>query len=178
MAMAAKKPKTPKASKAPKAPKANKSAGRRAVIQRGNSAKPGPDDVGKKPRGRPFAPGNPHAFQPGDPRINRNGRPKSHDELRALIQDLASDVDIDGRSRIETMLLSMFNSSQPADKANILEHGWGKVPQAHKIGGDKDNPLVIESADKERASKELDEWRKQKIAELSGLNVVPTPPTS
>lgn len=150
----------------------------RGVIQRGSSAKVGPNDVGKKPRGRPFEPGNPHAFQPGDPRINRNGRPKSHDELRALIQDLASDVDVAGRSRIEIMLLDMFTSSQPADRANILEHGWGKVPQAHKIGGDKDNPLVIESADKEQASKELDEWRKQKIAELSGLNVVPTPPTS
>lgn len=142
----------------------------RADIQRDNSA--------KKKRGKPFEKGNPHAFQPGDPRINRNGRPKSHDELRALIQSLAAEADEDGVTRIERMLVWMFGSAQPADRANLLEHGWGKVPQAHTVGGDKDNPVVVQSSDLAQAESELTEWRKQMTAQLSGLNVVPIPDTS
>lgn len=133
---------------------------------------------GKRANKTSFKPGNPHAFKPGDPRINRNGRPRSHDELRALIQDLAAEPDpAGGLTRIEAMLLGMFTSSQPADRANLLEHGWGKVPQAHKIGGDQDNPILV-AADLAQAEQELNAWRKKMTEQLSGLNVVPIPDTS
>lgn len=142
----------------------------RAVIQRDNSA---------KKRGKPFEKGNPHAFQPGDSRINRNGRPKSHDELRELIQSLAGEIVLDGSmTRIEKMLMEMFTSANASDRANILEHGWGKVPQAHTVGGDKNNPIVVKTDDLHRAEQELNEWRKKMNAQLNGLNVVPTPDTS
>ena len=35
-------------------------------------------------------------FVKGDPRINRNGRPKSFDALRALAQEIAHEVENDG----------------------------------------------------------------------------------
>jgi len=94
--------------------------------QRGSSAK-------ARPRGKSFKPGNPHAFKPGDPRINRNGRPKDHAELRALIQELAGEeVAVKGQTftRLEHLLLSMFRSRSPADRQNVLEHGYGRVPHA------------------------------------------------
>lgn len=133
---------------------------------------------GRKANKTSFKPGNPHAFKPGDPRINRNGRPKSHDELRELIQSLAAEADEDGVTRIERMLVWMFGSAQPADRAQLLEHGWGKVPQAHTVGGDKNNPIVVQAGDLQQAEAELTEWRRKMNEQLSGLNVVPTPDTS
>ena len=149
-----------------------KPAKRAAAKQRLNSGS------GRKANKTSFKPGNPHAFKPGDPRINRNGRPKSHDELRELIQSLAAEPTDDGLTRIEQMLLTMFTSSQPADRSNLLDHGWGKVPQAHTIGGDKNNPILVKTDDLQQAEAELTEWRKKMNEQLSGLNVVPTPDTS
>lgn len=157
-----------------------------AVKQRQNSGKRKKATPRAPPRAATrtaFGPGNPHAFKPGDPRINRNGRPRDHNQLRELIQQLAGEPSADVKqTRIEAMLLGMFDSSQPADRSNLLEHGWGKVPQAHKIGGDRDNPLVITGDDTKRAEAELTKWRKkmaeQITGQLSGLNVVPTPDIS
>ncbi len=89
-------------------------------------------NVKRKHGGKPFAKGNTIGFKPGDPRINRNGRPKDHAELRALIQALASeDVTVKGQTltRLEHLLIGMFKSRSPADRQNVLEHGYGKVPQ-------------------------------------------------
>lgn len=70
-------------------------------------------------------------FVKGDPRINRMGRPKTHDELRALIQDIAADPV--GREekmiRLELQIRGMMAGKNAADHIAILEHGWGKVPQ-------------------------------------------------
>jgi cytosine/adenosine deaminase-related metal-dependent hydrolase len=144
------------------------------AIQRKNNARHGK----AKPRGKPFPKNNAAGFKSNPQNINRNGRPKSHDELRALIQELAAEQMESGTTRITEMLLGMFASAQPADRSNILEHGWGKVPQAHKIGGDRDNPILIKTDDIQQAEAELNEWRKKMTEQLSGLNVVPTPDTS
>lgn len=76
-----------------------------------------------KPRGKPFA--------KGDTRINRHGRPKNHDELRALIQRVAGES-MENKpewTRIEVMIRQMLISHSPADRVQLLEHGFGKVPQ-------------------------------------------------
>jgi hypothetical protein len=144
------------------------------AIQRKSNAKRGK----AKPRGKPFANGNTAGFKSNPQNINRNGRPKSHDELRELIQQLAAEADEDGVTRIESLLIAMFSSAQPADRTNLLEHGWGKVPQDHRVGGDRNNPIIVKTDDLQQAEAELTEWRKKMSEQLSGLNVVPTPDTS
>jgi hypothetical protein len=62
---------------------------------------------------------------------NPKGRPKTHDELRELIQAISSEPVLDKSKykRLETMLRSMFASKSAVDHIAVLEHGWGKVPQ-------------------------------------------------
>lgn len=148
-----------------------KKAKKAVVKQRQNNSK-------RKANRTSFKAGNAVGFKSNPQNINRNGRPKSHDELRELIQSLAAEPTDDGLTRIEQMLLTMFTSSQPADRSNLLDHGWGKVPQAHTIGGDKNNPILVKTDDLQQAEAELTEWRKKMNEQLSGLNVVPTPDTS
>lgn len=74
----------------------------RAVKQRGNSAKA----VAKRPS---FKPGNEHAFKPGDPRINRAGRPKSltlSEAYRRMLGTVDPD-DPEGRTHAEVIAESM-----------------------------------------------------------------------
>ncbi len=77
-----------------------------------------------------FQPGNPYRLKPGfDPRRNLNGRPKDHDELQALIREIAAQV-VDpenGLTILQNMILSMIQRGDSRDHANVLEHGWGKV---------------------------------------------------
>lgn len=148
-----------------------KKAKKAVVKQRQNNSK-------RKANRTSFKAGNAVGFKSNPQNINRNGRPKSHDELRELIQSLAAEADEDGVTRIERMLVWMFGSAQPADRAQLLEHGWGKVPQAHTVGGDKNNPIVVQAGDLQQAEAELIEWRRKMTEQLSGLNVVPTPDTS
>lgn len=91
----------------------------------------------------------PGTFVKGDPRINRHGRPKNHDQLRALIQRIAGEA-VDGKpewSQIELMLRAMMKSKQAQDRKEIIEHGWGKVPQQLDINvKDVDNAIERELA--------------------------------
>lgn len=66
-------------------------------------------------------------FVKGDKRINRKGRPKSFDKLRALVQEIAGET-VEGEevTRIQTMIKRMLDSAQPADRATVLAYGWGK----------------------------------------------------
>jgi len=74
-------------------------------------------------------------FVKGDPRINRLGRPKTFDQIRDLVQDIAADMvePQQGWSRIEVMLRQMFISKSAQDRQNILEYGWGAVPKAIQL---------------------------------------------
>lgn len=80
-----------------------------------------------KKQSKPHGKGRP--FVKGDPRINRLGRPKSHDQLRELIQTIATEAREGGETRIMDKLRRMFESKDPRDSSQLLEHGWGKVPQ-------------------------------------------------
>lgn len=76
-------------------------------------------------------------FVKGDPRINRNGRPKAFDALRvralALAEEIAKDKDgdpviIDGRevTVVEMILRQMIRDQR--QRAEFLEIAFGKVP--------------------------------------------------
>lgn len=65
-------------------------------------------------------------FVKGDPRINRKGRPKSFDQLRDLMQEIANEK-IDGDStRLYEIVLAM--SSDKRLMKDFLEFAYGKVP--------------------------------------------------
>ena len=77
-------------------------------------------------------------FVKGDPRINRNGRPKSFDALRTLAQQIAhetakaggADVVIDGHkvTVTEAVLRQWFQSKDFQKQRAAMEIAFGKVP--------------------------------------------------
>ena len=94
------------------------------------------------PKGRPF--------QKGDARINRKGRPKSFDGLRALTQMILHEKvkSKDGSivmSRLEIILREMAASKDPRQKQWLVEVGFGKVPQ--KVDVDAVVEYIVETPD-------------------------------
>ena len=94
-------------------------------------------------------------FVKGDPRINRNGRPKSFDALRALAQDIAHEkakaggnaVVIDGHSVTvaEAILRQWAQSKNPTLQRQFIEVAFGKVPQAVEITGKDGGPIITKA---------------------------------
>lgn len=92
-------------------------------------------------------------FQPGDPRINRKGRPKTADALKALILSVLDEpayvddkpVIIAGHhaTRGEMMLREMINSRKPQDRQQILDRAYGKVPNNVNLGGPDGGQLTV-----------------------------------
>lgn len=84
-------------------------------------------------------------FVKGDPRINRNGRPKSFDKLRKLAQQLAHEdaldargkpLIIDGQKQTQiTMLLRQMIRENPV---KFLEYAFGKPKDEITISGNID----------------------------------------
>lgn len=76
-------------------------------------------------------------FVKGDKRINRKGRPKTFDKLRAMVQEtLNGDLKIKKptgetveTTRLRLMLESMTTGGNPADHRLLLEYGFGKVKE-------------------------------------------------
>jgi hypothetical protein len=82
------------------------------------------DDPQRKPVGRPFC--------RGDSRINRAGRPKGFDEVRALAQKIAGEdvVGADGNTitRAELLLRQWSRSKNPTLQKLFVEIAFGRVP--------------------------------------------------
>jgi hypothetical protein len=82
------------------------------------------DDPQRKPVGRPFC--------RGDSRINRAGRPKGFDEVRALAQMIAGEdvVGADGNTitRAELLLRQWSRSKNPMLQKLFVEIAFGPVP--------------------------------------------------
>lgn len=94
----------------------------------------------------------PGTFAKGDPRINRNGRPKSFDQLRALAQEIAHEVArakdkrtgeeqeviINGkRATVAEMILRQM-ATDPKRQQQFIEVAFGKVPQPVEMGIEKE----------------------------------------
>lgn len=129
-----------------------------------------------KPNGQ-FAKGNKigHRFQKGEV-ANPHGRPpKNHAELQAMIQRIGAEVvDGKGTTRIERMLRSMHSGSGQ-DKQNMIEHGYGKVPNELRIKTWRDEIIDLMqqgllSADQVRA--ELPEPDASELIAQAGLQVL------
>ena len=86
----------------------------------------------------PNATDNLKPFVKGDPRINRRGRPKSFDALRALAQEIAHEealsagqpIIINGHkvTATEAILRQWATSKNPQLQRAFLEIAYGKVP--------------------------------------------------
>jgi hypothetical protein len=79
-------------------------------------------------------PGTP--FTKGDPRINRKGRPKSFDTLRALTQQIANEIAtangekiVNGDGYAVTNVEMILRQMMTQNPERFIEIGFGKVPQ-------------------------------------------------
>ena len=77
---------------------------------------------------KPFKKNNPTTGEK-DERINRQGRARSFDELRALFQEIANEEVTDGKQK-KTRLRKIGETLARSQKSmkDFLEFGYGKVP--------------------------------------------------
>ena len=96
----------------------------------------------------------PGTFAKGDPRINRNGRPKSFDALRALAQEIAHEKakNSDGKVIVhdghavtvaEAIMRKWASSSNPQLQKAFIEIAFGKVPENVNVHGEFEKAEVI-----------------------------------
>lgn len=97
---------------------------------------------------------NSGTFQKGDARINRKGRPRSFDALRALGQQLANEdlTDRDGQpvivnghklTRIEGIMRAWSSSKDPRLQMAFVEVAYGKVPNVTEVTGAEGGPVTF-----------------------------------
>jgi len=120
-------------------------------------------------------------FVKGDPRINRNGRPKSFDALRKLVQsvgnEIAKDKDgnpivIDGHVATVAEMIVRSWAKDNKHQVNFIEYGYGKVPNPVELTG-KDGEAII-----------VDDKRDEILRKLAGItasgiaDAIPTEPNA
>lgn len=99
---------------------------------------------------------NPNPVKPfikGDSRINRKGRPKSFDALRALAQQIAHEVAqsngqpviIDGhKATVAEMIMRQWASSKDTRKQEaFIQYAFGRVPDRQELTGAEGGALTV-----------------------------------
>jgi hypothetical protein len=84
-------------------------------------------------------------FTKGDPRINRKGRPKSFDQLRALAQKISHEPIAD--SSTMTVAEAILRTMAKENPARFVEIAFGKVPDEVKQSGTVDHRVVTLKAE-------------------------------
>ncbi len=88
--------------------------------------------------------GRPGTFTKGDKRINRKGRPKDLDALRALAKEIAhAQVGADGMTVTEAILKRWAGSNDARLQMAFIEYAYGKPPQQveNKVTGPNGGPI-------------------------------------
>ena len=92
-------------------------------------------------------------FKPGDPKINRKGRPKSFDAWRklnvAILNEVAKDKDgkpiiINGHIATNAEMIVRSKIRDSKHQSDVIEAAFGKVPQLVELTG-RDGEGLIES---------------------------------
>jgi hypothetical protein len=96
-------------------------------------------------------------FKKGDPRINRNGRPKSFDALRKLMQTKAGEialdaqgnpiVDANGRPVTNAEMFVEAWMKDRKQRKTFAEFAWGKPKEELEVRTPDGLKVVIEYAD-------------------------------
>lgn len=77
---------------------------------------------------KPFKKDNPETGEK-DERINRQGRARSFDELRALFQEIANEEIVDGgKKKTRVRKIGETLAKNQKSMKDFLEFGYGKVP--------------------------------------------------
>jgi len=95
----------------------------------------------------------PGTFTKGDPRINRKGRPKSFDQLRALAQQISHEILTGGDGSRKTVVEALLRKIATEDPKLFLEIAFGKVPQAVDVtsGGQQIKVIIRQGAGQDGA---------------------------
>lgn len=99
-------------------------------------------------------------FVKGDPRINRNGRPRNFDEVRNLAQSIAHETLTDNQgnrlSVIDAVLRSWVKSKDPTLQKAFMEYAFGKVPDKLEATGLEQKTILVLRYDHEQKQTDRD----------------------
>ncbi len=90
-------------------------------------------------------------FKKGDARINRKGRPKNFDGLRALARDIADEELVSGdgavkMTAVEAILRKWASSGNPQLQKQFIEVAYGKVPDQVEVTGKDGGAIQVSDA--------------------------------
>ncbi len=91
----------------------------------------------------------PGTFVKGDARINRKGRPKNFDALRAFVLEVGNEVltDAAGKpitTRFQAIIRDWLSSGDFKKQQAILEIAFGKVPMPVELSGKDGGSIEVE----------------------------------